>query len=102
MNNPNKTCGEFDNFDACYADNQVLKAKCDADIFVELVNKATGEAYQQPGVEIQVHTGACICLHCNGCIQVCEASIPWGSMVACVALHWAESVTAHGVCITTP
>ena len=54
LNNPNKTCADGDNFDAAYADNQVLKTKCDAEVFVELVNRVTREPYQVPGVDVQV------------------------------------------------
>jgi hypothetical protein len=53
-NNPNKTCQQGDNFDSAYADSQVLKAKCGAEIYVEVVNKLTGEPTHVPGVDIQV------------------------------------------------
>ncbi len=53
-NNPNKRCLDHDNFDECYADNQALKAKCDADVFVQLVSQTTGLPANLPGVEIQV------------------------------------------------
>lgn len=52
--NPHKTCPTGDNFDEAYADNQVLRARCEADICVELVNSATGEVFPAPGVEVQV------------------------------------------------
>lgn len=53
-NNPHKTCAAVDNFDEAYADNQVLKSRCEAEIFVELINQSTGEVYSAPGVEVQV------------------------------------------------
>ncbi|KXZ52828.1 hypothetical protein GPECTOR_8g211 [Gonium pectorale] len=53
-NNPNKKCREDDNFDECYADGQVLKSKCEADVYLELVNLRTGVAEALPGVEIAV------------------------------------------------
>lgn len=55
--NPHKTCPADDNFDEAYADNQVLRARCDADVHVELFNAATGEPFSAPGVEVQVGTG---------------------------------------------
>lgn len=54
--NPHKTCPADDNFDEAYADNQVLRARCDADVHVELFNAATGEPFSAPGVEVQVGT----------------------------------------------
>lgn len=56
-NNPNKKCREDDNFDECYADGQVLKSKCEADVFLELVNLRTGVAEALPGVDIAVGLG---------------------------------------------
>lgn len=53
-NNPNKHCDESDNFDDCYADNQILKSKCEADVYVEICNQVTGEPTRVPGLEIQV------------------------------------------------
>jgi hypothetical protein len=53
-NNPHKTCNPADLFDEAYADNQVLKARCEAELYVELVNATTGEVYPAPGVEVQV------------------------------------------------
>jgi hypothetical protein len=53
-NNPHKTCGADDNFDEAYADNQVLRARCEAEIFVDLTNQVTGDVYSAPGVEVQV------------------------------------------------
>ncbi|EFJ45471.1 hypothetical protein VOLCADRAFT_105916 [Volvox carteri f. nagariensis] len=53
-NNPNKKCREDDNFDECYADGQVLKSKCEADVYLELVNLRTGAPEALPGVEIAV------------------------------------------------
>lgn len=52
--NPHKTCPSNDNFDEAYADNQVLRARCDADVHVELYNASTGEVFSAPGVEVQV------------------------------------------------
>lgn len=52
--NPHKTCAASDNFDEAYADNQVLRARCDADVCVELYNASTGEVFSAPGVEVQV------------------------------------------------
>ncbi len=54
-NNPHKRCGENDCFDDCYVDNQILKSKCDADIYVELVDAAGiyGRSALS-GVEVQV------------------------------------------------
>lgn len=40
--------------DECYADNQVLRSKCDAEVFVELVNAQSGEPIAVPGMEVQV------------------------------------------------
>jgi hypothetical protein len=57
-NNPHKTCGTEDNFDEAYADNQVLRARCEAEIFVDLINQVTGEVYSAPGVEVQVGMAA--------------------------------------------
>lgn len=37
-----------------YADNQVLRTKCEADIFVELYNVATGRAHNAPGTDVRV------------------------------------------------
>lgn len=53
-NNPNKRCPSDDNFDEAYADNQVIKSKCDSEVHVELLNDLTGEAYAAQGVEVQV------------------------------------------------
>eukprot|EP00879_Flechtneria_rotunda_P010235 GHRR01010701.1.p1 GENE.GHRR01010701.1~~GHRR01010701.1.p1 ORF type:complete len:267 (+),score=107.21 GHRR01010701.1:312-1112(+) len=53
-NNPNKTCAPDEIFDEAYVENRVLKAKCEADISVELVNKQTGEVFAMPGVEVQL------------------------------------------------
>ncbi|GIL46734.1 hypothetical protein Vafri_3654 [Volvox africanus] len=53
-NNPNKKCREDDNFDECYADGQVLKSKCEADVYLELVNLRTGAQEALPGVDIAV------------------------------------------------
>lgn len=53
-NNPNKQCGETDNFDECFADGQVLKSKCESDIYLELVNARTGAAEAVAGVELVV------------------------------------------------
>lgn len=46
-----------------YADNQVLRAKCDADLSVELFNTASGQRYSQQGVDIRVGCGCerCTC-----------------------------------------
>jgi hypothetical protein len=52
--NPHKTCAPADNFDEAYADNQVLRARCEADVCVELYNASTGETFSAPGVEVQV------------------------------------------------
>lgn len=52
-NNPNKRCRDEDNFDECYADCQVLRSKCEADIFLELVDPMTGQAQSVPGIELQ-------------------------------------------------
>ena len=53
-NNPNKRCRPNDNFDECYADNQVLKSKCDADVFVQLLSETTGRPADMSGLEVQV------------------------------------------------
>ncbi|KAF6262534.1 hypothetical protein COO60DRAFT_1624938 [Scenedesmus sp. NREL 46B-D3] len=53
-NNPHKTCGSNDNFDEAYADNQVLRARCEAEIFVDLINHVSGDVYSVPGVEVQL------------------------------------------------
>lgn len=53
-NNPNKHCTENDNFDEAFADNQPLRSKCDADIWVELYNQDASGSEALPGVEIQV------------------------------------------------
>ncbi|WIA09270.1 hypothetical protein OEZ85_008678 [Tetradesmus obliquus] len=53
-NNPHKTCDGDDNFDEAYADNQVLRARCEAEIFVDLINQVSGEVYSAPGVEVQL------------------------------------------------
>ncbi|MEW5306145.1 MAG: hypothetical protein WDW36_008633 [Sanguina aurantia] len=53
-NNPNKHCEENDNFDEAFADNQPLRSKCDADIWVELWNQDASGSEALPGVEIQV------------------------------------------------
>jgi hypothetical protein len=55
--NPHKTCPSNDNFDEAYADNQVLRARCEADVHVELYNASTGEVFSAPGVEVQVGLG---------------------------------------------
>lgn len=55
--NPHKTCATAENFDEAYADNQVLRARCDADVCVELFNASTGEVFSAPGVEVQVRLG---------------------------------------------
>ncbi|GFR43768.1 hypothetical protein Agub_g4882 [Astrephomene gubernaculifera] len=53
-NNPNKKCREEDNFDECYADGQVLKSKCEADVYLELINLRTNQPEALPSVEIAV------------------------------------------------
>lgn len=53
-NNPNKKCSEGDNFDECYADNQTMKSKCEADVHLEVVNASTGQPVTLPGVELVV------------------------------------------------
>ncbi len=53
-NNPHKTCQAGVDFDEAYADNQVLKARCDAEVYIELINQLTGEVFSAPGVEVQV------------------------------------------------
>jgi len=53
-NNPNKRCPEGDNLDECYADCQVLRSKCEAEVFVELVNTQTERPVALPGMEVQV------------------------------------------------
>eukprot|EP00967_Tisochrysis_lutea_P119593 scaffold195383_cov26-Tisochrysis_lutea.AAC.1 len=52
-NNPNKRCPEGDNLDECYADCQVLRSKCEAEVFVELVNTQTERPVALPGMEVQ-------------------------------------------------
>lgn len=59
-NNPHKTCGGDDNFDEAYADNQVLRTRCEAEIFVDLINQVSGEVYSAPGVEVQVCWQCCV------------------------------------------
>jgi hypothetical protein len=73
-NNPNKRCCEDDNFDECYADNQVLRARCDADIHIELVNGLTGAPQHVPGLELQV---------CAGGTRVVDASLAKQSWSPC-------------------
>jgi hypothetical protein len=58
-NNPHKTCGSDDNFDEAYADNQVLRARCEAEIYIDLINQVTGDVYSAPGVEVQVCASCC-------------------------------------------
>jgi hypothetical protein len=58
--NPHKTCAAGLDFDEAYADTQVLRSRCDADVVVELVNAATGELVPAPGMELQV-CGVCEC-----------------------------------------
>ncbi|KAG2498858.1 hypothetical protein HYH03_003050 [Edaphochlamys debaryana] len=53
-NNPNKKCREEDNFDEAYADGQILKSKCEADVFLEIINLRTGQPEALPSVEIAV------------------------------------------------
>jgi hypothetical protein len=60
-NNPHKTCSSDDNFDEAYADNQVLRARCEAEIYVDLINQVTGDVFSAPGVEVQVCTGVSYC-----------------------------------------
>ncbi|KAG1679301.1 hypothetical protein FOA52_009331 [Chlamydomonas sp. UWO 241] len=53
-NNPNKRCDEDDNFDECYANDQVLRSKCEADVFMELVSASTGKRHDMSGFEVQL------------------------------------------------
>eukprot|EP00882_Tetradesmus_deserticola_P013258 GHRQ01014062.1.p1 GENE.GHRQ01014062.1~~GHRQ01014062.1.p1 ORF type:complete len:404 (+),score=192.97 GHRQ01014062.1:311-1522(+) len=53
-NNPHKTCGSGDNFDEAYADNQVLRARCEADVYVDLINHVSGDICSAAGVEVQL------------------------------------------------
>lgn len=53
-NNPHKVCDPEINFDEAYADNQVLKARCEAEVYIELMNQSTGEVFSAQGVEVQV------------------------------------------------
>jgi len=55
-----------DNLDECYADCQVLRSKCEAEVFVELVNTQTEQTMSLPGMEVQVGAG-CMCV----CVCVC-------------------------------
>lgn len=58
-NNPNKRCPPGDNLDECYADCQVLRSKCEAEVFVELLNTQTHMTMPQPGLEVQVGVVLC-------------------------------------------
>jgi hypothetical protein len=53
-NNPCKRCPPGDDLDEAYANNQVLRSKCEADVFVEVVSAQTGLPVSLPGVEVQV------------------------------------------------
>ncbi|KAG1672588.1 hypothetical protein FOA52_010690 [Chlamydomonas sp. UWO 241] len=53
-NNPSKVCIKGDNFDESYADNQLLKSKCDADIGLELTHSDSGLLATMSGVEVQI------------------------------------------------
>jgi hypothetical protein len=57
-NNPNKTCVRGDHFDGAYADSQVLRAKCEAEIGVELYNRVTGQPASVSGVTVVVRRGS--------------------------------------------
>eukprot|EP00882_Tetradesmus_deserticola_P008555 GHRQ01009022.1.p1 GENE.GHRQ01009022.1~~GHRQ01009022.1.p1 ORF type:complete len:181 (+),score=65.56 GHRQ01009022.1:311-853(+) len=73
-NNPHKTCGSGDNFDEAYADNQVLRARCEADVYVDLINHVSGDICSAAGVEVQVRpavtfavrNGSCCTAQCAG------------------------------------
>uniref|UniRef100_A0A7R9V475 Uncharacterized protein n=1 Tax=Chlamydomonas euryale TaxID=1486919 RepID=A0A7R9V475_9CHLO len=53
-NNPSKRCEDGDNFDESYADQQLLKSKCDSDIHVEAVDIHSGQAVNLSGMEVVV------------------------------------------------
>lgn len=57
-NNPNKTCVRGDHFDGAYADSQVLRAKCEAEIGVELYNRVTGQPASVSSVTVVVRRGS--------------------------------------------
>lgn len=61
-NNPHKRCAPDDNFDECFADNQALKAKCESEVYVELINQSTGKPAAIAGVEVQVRSTQRWCL----------------------------------------
>lgn len=56
-NNPNKRCAHDDSFDECYANDQVMKSKCEADVVLELVSSSTGQRHNTSEVEVQVGMG---------------------------------------------
>ncbi|KAG1681310.1 hypothetical protein FOA52_007356 [Chlamydomonas sp. UWO 241] len=51
INNPNKECGDVEFGDA-FADNQILRSPCDADVHVQLTSQATGQPVAMNGVEV--------------------------------------------------
>ncbi|KAI8477452.1 MAG: hypothetical protein J3K34DRAFT_515786 [Monoraphidium minutum] len=53
-NNPNKKCAPDDNFDEAYADGQVLRSKCEAEITVELSGGAGCIPQDVPNVLVQL------------------------------------------------
>ena len=59
-NNPNKRCTADENFQEAYADNQVLRSKCDSDIHIEIVSTQTGLPADIQGAEIQVRWPPCL------------------------------------------
>jgi hypothetical protein len=58
INNPNKRCGADSQFAECFADNQVMRSPCDADVCIQLVSLATGEPVAINGVEVVVSAAA--------------------------------------------
>lgn len=54
VNNPEKRCLPSGNFDECYADNQSLKSRCKADIFVEAVFDDASSSDLPSGVSLQL------------------------------------------------
>lgn len=38
----------------CYADCQLLRSKCEADVYLHVINSATGQPENVPGLELQV------------------------------------------------
>ena len=96
VNNPDKRCVASDNFDEAYADNQTLKAKCKAEVFVQAFLDEPGSGAELPsGLQVQVRA------------RLLRPSFFWLVMLAqarlalmmhvCSCLSWTESavLTMH-------